>query len=296
MKILITGGTGFLGRNLIEELSRDNYKIKLLVRKDENLDNLKKYKLNFVYGDITDKESLVRACKDIDMVIHMAGLINQRNSYKDQYDVHVNGIKYIVEACKKNHIKRIISISSMAAKNKYLDNYGKTKLQGEHILKRSNLDYTILRPSVLYGKNSNSFLNLVGQMNMFPLFLPIVGDGRYKLSPVYVKDVVYAIISCVKNKKTVKNEYDLMGPYKISFNEFVRIIKEEFKIKKINVHVPYFICYTLAFFAESFMKYPVLTKQNIMNTKEGTPGDISKARKDFGYEPIGFKEGIKYAI
>lgn len=296
MKILITGGTGFLGRNLIEELSRDNYKIRVLSRENENVDDLKKYKIEFVHGDITDKDSLVKACKDVDIVIHLAGLIQQRNSYKDQYDVHVNGLKYLVDACKKQHIKRIIAISSMAAKNKYLDNYGKTKLQGEHILKRSNMDYTILRPSVIYGKNSNSFLNLVKQMSMFPLVLPIVGDGKYKLSPVYVKDVVYAIISCVKNKKTIKNEYDLMGPYKISFNEFVRIIKEEFKIKKINVHVPYFMCYVLAFFSESFMRYPVLTKQNIMNTKEGTPGDISKARKDFGYEPIGFKEGIKYVV
>ena len=275
--ILITGATGFVGRNLIESMPKEN--IKCLVRSTSNIEFLKKYNVNIVYGDINDKKSLDNALKGIDAVIHLAAYI--RGSNKDLfYKVNTEGIKNLIEACKKNKIKRIIMLSSMAVTRKYLDDYGKSKKQAEDLLKNSNLDYTILRPSMIYGKDSNSTKHLISYINMLPLIIPIVGNGKFNIQPIYINDVTSVIIKSLDNKTSIGKTYDLLGETRISFNYFIDFISSRLNIKKIKFHIPVsFVLIGISFFRFFYKNFPV-TKEFIKGMGYDTIGDNSKVKQD----------------
>ena len=160
--ILITGSTGFVGRNLINKIP-DKEKVKCLVRKSSNIKFLKEHDVQLIYGDITDKKSMDNALKDTDIVIHLAALIN--GTKKQFYNVNVEGTRNLIALCRKNKVKRIIALSSMAATRKHLDNYGKSKKESEDLIKDSGLNYTIFRPTMIYGKGSNSIKNIFHYSN-----------------------------------------------------------------------------------------------------------------------------------
>src|SRR3989344_3021432 len=158
--IALTGATGFIGINLIEQLG--SKKIKCLVRK--YTEKLNKKNIEPVIGDLTDKNSVDTFLNKAKILIHLAAVIDLANK-KEYYKINVEGTKNLVDSCKKNKIKRIIFVSSMASTKDYLDDYGRSKRAAEVLIKKSGLDYTILRPSFVYGKNSNSMKKVIAFLN-----------------------------------------------------------------------------------------------------------------------------------
>jgi len=273
MKILVTGATGFIGRILIEKLAK-KHKVVCFVRKESNNSAVEKFEK--VYGDILDKNSLLEATKKIDAVIHLATSHQQGNE-----DFNFIGSRNVIEACKENKVKKLIFISSMAAKRASLDDYGKTKLKIENLIKESGLNYVILRPSIIYSDNN---LSLIGKSLKTPLFIPVIGNGNYKLNPVHINDVAEAITRAVEKKN---KEYDVAGAEKISFNDIIKLCKQQFNIKKPVIHVPIFICLAV------FKFFPVISKEALKGMNEDTNADISLLKKDLKINPISFQEGIK---
>ena len=158
--IAITGATGFLGRHLVERLR--NKEIKCLVRKEDH--GFKKIKT--IKGDLGDKKALDNLVKGAKVVVHLAAIIDHED--KEEYKkVNIEGTKNIIKACKKNGIKKIIFVSSMASTKTHLDDYGKSKSEAEKLLLSSGLNVTILRPSFIYGKDSNSMKKLLEFLNKF---------------------------------------------------------------------------------------------------------------------------------
>jgi len=279
MRILVTGATGFIGRNLIPKLTK-KHKIVCFVRKSSNLDFLKSQNVEFAFGDMLDANSLSAALKKIDAVIHLATPHVQGNEKSN-----ILGSKNMIFACKKNKVKRIIYISSMATKRKILDDYGRVKLAIEHIFENSNLDYTILRPSIIYSKNN---LSLIGKSLMIlPFIIPIIGSGRYKMNPVFIDDVTESIVGAVDRKKTIKKSYDVAGSENISFNEIIQICKKRFNIGKITFHIPKFLCLLI------FRLLPIMSLESIKGIEEDSNADITDLRKDLNSNPISFREGVK---
>lgn len=280
-KILITGATSFVGREFLkkaDELTKD-YEIYCFVRNISKIDDLKKYHVKIVYGDIIDKDSLDSSMKNIDIVIHLAVSHNTGNEA-----INIEGTKNIIESCKKNKVKRIIYLSSMAVKRKKLDKYGMAKLEIENMIKESKLNYTILRPSVIYGQNN---LSLIGKSLTFPLIIPIIGNGKYKINPVYIENVIKVLLLCIKNKKTLEKTYDLAGGEEISYNEIIDICKKHFNIKKIKIHIPISICLIVIKF------FPIISMEAVRGINESTNADTTSLKKDLKIKTISFKEGVK---
>ena len=276
-RILITGGTGFIGKNLIKSLNNGKkYEIKILSRK--NVPGKK-----FILGDLKDYSSVNSAFKKIDIVIHLA---NSKN-----YPENIEMMNNLVKASRENKIKKIIFTSSMSAKRRYPDEYGKSKIQSEKILRESGINYTILRPSIIYGKGSTSFNFLTEKTKKIPFFTPIIGDGKYKMSPVYIEDVVESIKNTIENKKTDKKEYDVVGGDCIFFVDLVNVLKKEIGDKKINIYVPIWVCNLLS------ICFPnIIRKNNIKNITEDSSAEIENAKKDFNYNPRKFKDGLKNGL
>lgn len=279
LNILITGGTGFVGKNLIENMKKEKkYSITLLIRKRVDIKDKDE-----IEGDLMYYDSIKNAFKDKDIVIHLA---NSKN-----YSENVTITGNIVRACKEMKIKKIIFTSSMSAKRAIPDLYGKSKILSEEIIRESGLNYTLLRPSIIYGKGSTSFNFILDKTEKIPFFTPIIGNGKYILMPVHISDVVFSIVSCIENKKTDRKEYDIVGKDKIYFIDLVNILKKEVNDRKKNFLVPIWLC---KFISIIFPK--IITKENIINFTQGSIADTSQAREDFNYNPKEFMEGVKNGL
>jgi len=270
--ILITGGTGFIGRNLIKWLDK-KYNIAVISRSN-------KKEKGFVLGDLMDVNSLKKAFKNVDLVIHLA--------FSKNYPENIIMARNLVELSKKNKINRIILVSSMAAKRDCPDNYGKTKQEVEKIIINSGINYTILRPSIIYGKGSTSFNFMINYIKKLP-FVPIIGSGKYKIYPVHIEDVVWAIEKSIYNGNN--KEYDLPGADSIYFIGLINELKRQLNIKKPNIKIPVFFCKII-----SLILPKILSKENIKNLTQNSLADIENSKEDLGYNPRKFQEGVKNGI
>lgn len=277
-KIFITGSTGFIGTELLPKVI-NKYDITCLIRKSSDAEKFEELKIKTIIGDILDKEGMLNALKNMEIVVHLAS-----SHQKGNENFNLIGSKNVIEACKKNHIRKLIFVSSMATKRTSLDDYGKTKLEIENLIKQSGLNYIILRPSIIYSKNN---LSLIGKsIKAIPFIIPIIGNGEYKLNPVYIQDVVDSIYRSIESKK--KNRiYDIAGNESLSFNEIIQICKSHFKIRKINMHIPI----TLFLFLLKF--FPIVSVEVIKGINEDTNADIRLIKQELNINPVGFKEGIK---
>lgn len=275
INVIVTGSKGYIGRNLYDRLKNNKkYNLTLQYRYEKD---------SKIIGDLRNISSFEDSFFNQDILVHLA--------FSKNYKENIEIMKNIITASKKYKIKKIILVSSMAAKRDYPDNYGKIKKVMENMIKQSGVSYTILRPSIIYGRGSTSFDFIINYMKRIPLFTPIIGDGKYNISPVYIEDVIYAIIKSIENRNTHNKEYDLSGGDKIHFKDLINKLKNEVKIKKINFYIPKWIAIII-----SMIIPRVISKENIRNLTQDSLADSSEAYKDFKYQPINFEEGVKNGL
>lgn len=276
--IFITGAFGFLGSHLLEILDTRKYKIRCLTTRS-NINTNKK--LQIIHGNILNQESYSSHLKDVDVVIHLAASVI---SNKDTYNINVNGTKKLIEECKKYKINRFIHISSVAA---HIDSvYGISKRDSELLVLNSGLDYTILRPPLIIGKNSHGFERLIHAVKTYPL-VPVIGPGTSKINPVYVKDVAQAIVKCIENKKSIKKSYNVAGSDILTYNEFMYLVMRYLHKKKTLIHIPTSLCYLLAYLT------PFVTIGGIKFLTTDTIMDIKQTTKDINYKPTSLSKALK---
>lgn len=286
--ILITGATGFIGKRLLKRISKSE-KIRCLARNGSDLPK----NVETVLGDLSDKDALRKATKDISCVIHLAAVINSTNK-TDFYKVNHIGTKNLIEACKKNGVKRVILISSYDVVMKPGNDYTKSKLLAENVVKKSGLDYIILRPTAVYGPNDKGLSTLFQMIKKYPI-APVAGDGNYQLQPAYVGDVVDCIIRCVKSPKFGKT-YFVAGPKPVSFNEIIDTAAKACSKKVIKLHIPMAILRIVLFPMKLFSKSPRLSYEKFKLIVQSKTCDISETRKDLKFKPISFEEGVRRTI
>lgn len=287
--ILITGSTGFVGQNLLKSIIDKNIKVRCLVRNKRKINN---NKLDIVEGDLINKDSLDKATQNVNTVIHLAAMIKSSNP-KDFINININGVKNLVEACIKNKVKKIIYISSLDAGLNDTNIYGKSKKLGEDIIKNSDIDHIILRPSLIYGKNSQDIIMLTNLIKKFP-FIPIIGNGKSRLQPVYVNDVCEIIIKLINSK--IKNKlYYIAGEEKISMNDFVDKIASLYSKRIIKIHFPLWLLW-LPLKLYGFIFRGSMNYESVKLLNKDKICDISDIKRDFNFKPISLNKGLEYTL
>lgn len=286
--ILITGATGFIGTHLLKRLS--GTKIRCLVRKDTVLGN----NVETVKGDLTDPRSLEEATKGASVVVHLAAIIKS-NKKEDFGKINVEGTKNLVDACIKNKVKRFVHISSHDATlgDKY--DYAYSKLKSEEIVKNSGLEYIILRPTVVYGKGDKESLGMLFNIIKKYSFAPVIGNGEYQLQPVYVDDVVNAVLRCLESDK-VNKIYFIAGPKALTFNQIINQTATVLSKKVIKIHFPLWLLKILLNPYELLSKNPSLTYKKMLAVTENKTCDITQTEKELGFKPVIFEEGLKKTL
>lgn len=285
--ILITGGTGAIGKKLIKELKNYGYRLRILIRNanDEKLDGIE-----FAAGDLNNIESLEKAAAGVDAVIHLAG-ITHTNNLGLYYKINTEGTKNLTKACRINNVKRFIYISSRAACPEG-GAYAESKLLAENFLKESSLDWTILRPSEVYGADKKAAISkLVNIIQKYP-YVPVVGDGQYLLSPVYADDLIQSIIAALKNNISLERTYTIAGPETLTYSDLIDRISKILGVKRIKIFLPLGLFKLLAFLFY-ILKINILVQDQIPRLLCVKSSDVSLARKDLNFNPRTIEEGIK---
>ncbi|MFH1353485.1 MAG: NAD(P)-dependent oxidoreductase [bacterium] len=294
MKILLTGATGFIGKNLLDFLGE--HEVYCLVRNSEKYEKIKRDNTRPVYGDLT---ALDGELPEVEVIIHLAGLIRGRKS--QYYKVNGGGMKNLVEKARRlKNLKKFIYVSSQAAagpgtlENPKKENeietpvsdYGLSKLLGEKILKESGLPYLILRPVSVYGAGDRDVFFAFRMVQSGIVFLP---SGKRFVNLVSVFDVCGGIMKAV-DTEAINDTFFLSCPQTLTYDIFIKTIAEKMRKKILIIKVPEGLIRLGGIAAEVFaflMRKPALLnvqKVTEINTKYWVV-DHSRLLNVLGYKP-----------
>ena len=212
--ILVTGASGYLGSHITRRLAEAGQAARALVRSRawaEAEGRLAGLNVEWVEGDVTRPETLRDAVQGAEAVIHTAAIAIEKGGRRYE-DINYQGTVNVVDAAKAADVKRFIYISQLGADSKLPYRFLASKGKAQEHVAASGLAWTALRPSVMWGPEdefANSFARLIP---LTPIFFPIIGDGQARFQPVWVEDVVTAVVKSLDDASTIGQAFDLGGP------------------------------------------------------------------------------------
>ncbi|HYE98699.1 MAG TPA: CPBP family glutamic-type intramembrane protease [Planctomycetota bacterium] len=258
--IAVVGGTGFLGRHVTAVLPG----AKALSRRT-GFDVLR-----------PDPEALRGAAA----VVNLAG-IKREAPGQSFHGVHVEAVERLVAAMRAAGVRRLVHVSVVVAREKPDSPYTHTKWLGEQAVRASGLDWTILRPGVIYGEGDDLLAHLALMVRAAPLF-PIVGDGRAPMMPVDARDVAAAVAAALRTPASVGRAYDVVGPDRLELRDVVARVAEAAGRPVRIVPTPSGLMRPAVFVMEKTWRAPLSTRAQLDMLKEGLAGDPEPARRDLG--------------
>lgn len=264
-KIILTGGAGLVGQNLVARLKKKGYRqLVVLDKHQKNLSVLKKMHTDIIveYADLAEPGDWCRHIEEAEVVIMLQAQIGG-NEYTQFVRNNIDATKHILTTIKKkSSLPRLIHISSSVVQSSADDFYTSTKIQQEKMVINSGIPYVILRPTLMFGWFDRKHLGWLARfMQKMPIF-PIPGHGRYLRQPLYVGDFCQIIMSCMENKMT-NAIYDISGQEKIDYIDIIRAIKQTTGAKTRIINIPYHLFYGLLFVWGKFDKNPPFTTQQL---------------------------------
>ena len=218
-RVLILGGTGFVGRHVCEKLTRMGSSMTVITRRAKQaaaIQNLPRVRV--LEGDVYHAEFLTQCMAQHDVVINLIAILHGSEAAFQK--AHVQLPQVIAEACRQSGVTRLIHISALGANAEGPSLYQRSKAQGEAILQKAGLQLTVLQPSVIFGAD-DQFLNLFAKLQKVTPVVPLAG-ARTRFQAVWVEDVAAAVAHCVMHPDTAGQTYEICGPDILTLKELVQ--------------------------------------------------------------------------
>jgi nucleoside-diphosphate-sugar epimerase len=320
MKTLVTGATGCVGSNLVEELVRKGHGVRALVRPGSDARFLEEQGVETVRGDLADAGSLRTAVRGVDAVFHCAAMVSDWADLEQMRAVNVRGLERLLSASADAGVKRFIYMSSMVVlgmgrqanldeRAPYVltgDNYNRTKIEAEKLALKfgagKRLAVTIVRAPYVYGPRDRQ---------MFPRILKYLKNGRYSyisggenpFTLVYAKNLADGLIRAAEHPKAAGEIYNIADAEPVTRRELIERISGEMGIKKPTRSIPYPLASVLCRLFETgawmlrLKTPPLLNRFRLKFMYTHLTFDISKARRELGYGPdISFDDAIRATV
>jgi NADH dehydrogenase len=298
LNILLTGATGFVGQEVLRQLRRAGHSVRILARNPASRrvqEARAGHGVEVHPGEITDAGSLAGACDEVAAVIHLVGIISEtgRSTFEN---VHTQGTANIVAVAQRAGARRFLHISALGTRAAAVSRYHQTKWAAEQGLRASGLDYTIFRPSLIYGPRDH-FVNLFATIARFSPIVPVLGRRGARFQPVAVETVARAFVQALITPETIGKTYDLCGPDRLTLSEIVESILEVTRRRRFKVRVPAGLAWAQAALLEQVCprllgRAPPLNRDQLIMLGEDNLGDPAPANALLSLPQTPFRQGI----
>ena len=263
-QIAVFGAGGFLGRHLIRELTKLDYRIKVATRNPYLKGYLRPLgspgQIELIKTNIFNVEDIKQILKNCDYVINLVGILYETRRQKfNQIHSH---FPYLLSTLSNEFgIKKLVHVSALGVKEKHSSQYIKSKFEGEKNIKNTFQSSVILRPSLIFGPEDKFFNTFASYARISPV-IPLIGGGKTKFAPIYCVDVGKAIVKALQLKNAEPKIYELGGPENYTFKELMEILLREIKKKRLLINIPFNIAKFQSYFLQMFPK-PILTVDQV---------------------------------
>jgi len=301
--VFVAGGTGFIGSRLLAALGENGYRVLCLARDSGRAALCREKGAEVVIGNVLDRESLRGRLDGMDMVVNLAGIIEEDRGDITLEKIHVGGTKNLVGEAVSAGVKHFFFQSALGASLTSPSRYQKTKAEAEEIVKGSGMAYTIFRPSVVIGERDGFTEKLREVVRLGPV-VAVPGAGNAQFQPVDIDDWLKCFMTIIANRDAAGKTYEFGGPEHLTYNEIVAQLMEVMGIRRPVIHLPMSFARAgvpfigLAQGLGKFLgkKIPRVSYEELRLLGMDNICDVHSVETLFGFRPITFRESLRKFI
>lgn len=275
-KVLLTGATGFIGSQLQTVVQEKGCEVVPISRN-----------MGADFNQMVSTEDWYVHLEGVDAVINAAGIIVETRRQKFEI-LHQQAPSALFHACSRMGVKRVIQISALGTDDQAFTPYQLSKKAADDVLRSLQLDWFVLRPSLVYGLGGSS-MQVFQRLSMLPI-IPLVGDGQYCVQPIHISDLVATVRQCLDVKQTQRT-LDVVGPAPLTFEDWLQSFrKRRQRAPARTICIPFNLMLVLAKFGRFFI--PLLHPDNLRMLRQGNVADVKPLAEFLGRLPLSVEEGL----
>jgi NADH dehydrogenase len=293
-RVLVTGGSGFLGTHIVKHLVALGHRVVMLARSTSALNHLSHLSLTVLMGDVIDLRTMTAAVQEVDVVVYAAGVtsVSAGRGSARSFAVNVVGVKNVLDASEILGVHpRLVVIGTQS------DNpgaYATTKREGELLALGSGQDVSVVRPSFVYGPDWRSvFGRLVSLVKKLPV-IPIIGPGNTELAPIYVDDVAAGVARCLEHD--APREVHLSGPDHITYKQFLILVARALGRRPLIVPLPFGLVAPAVRVANKLWRRAPVSEDTILGLMQDRPYAPGEGARQIGLPLTSLEEGIQRTL
>lgn len=245
-KIFIFGGSGFVGKNLIEKLVQDDYQIKVLTRTEKEKDFLEKFGVKIIIGDVLELNSFLDQLEENSIIFYLIHGLSPQKVKNSLFNIEEKAVRNLIKAAEIKKAAQIIHLTGIYFEDQKLSLHLLSRKQTLEAIKNSATPHTILRTSIIFGKKSASFeiiKNTLLKLSLIPLFA--WRDSR--VSPIHIDDVTSALIKTMDDENFFNQMIDICGNQTFTYEQLLKQVAQFLRIKRIFIKIPFNLFYLPSF-------------------------------------------------
>jgi NADH dehydrogenase len=293
--ILVTGGTGFVGRHLVRRLCAAGEAVRCLVRPGSpGLEWLDSHPVEVVTGHLLDADALAAACQRARRIIHLAAPIHEgRDAMVER--VHREGMALLLEGARAARVERFLMVSPLGTGSSSGLSFLRSRGWAEDQLRESGVPFVILQSSLMFGLGDRLISGMIRLLQRTGLLL-IPGTGKTMLQPIWVGDVVSCLVRALQDEEALDRTIPIGGPQHLSYEEIADQVGKMLNIPRVKVHLSRRAVAWMARLLESLGLNPFLGYRHLELLEVGTITALDAVKRSFGFQPMPLIEGVAYHI
>ena len=292
MTIAITGATGFVGGAVVQRLLRRGHDVRALVREPERAGRLRDLgSVELVAGDLEAAAALRGLMAGAEAAVHLVGIIAE--SGRQTFErIHVEGTARVVAAAREAGVRRFVQMSALGARAEPAATaYHRSKAAGEEVVRSCGIHSVILRPSLVAGAGSPPLRMAIDLVRFAPV-VPIIGDGRYRLQPVWIEDVAEVFAVAVE-RPDLAGTFDIAGPDQLTWHEMVDLIERALAVTRRRIGVPVSMVRFAAHAGVALPQLSPISPDQLQMLLEGNITEANAVETVFGVRPRPFGDVVR---
>jgi len=290
MKVLLTGGTGFVGTAIRKQLVEGGHDVRLLVRPKSihKLDDADRY--DVVAGDVLDSHACLRAVEGMEALVHLVGIRREYPQMGTTYEsLHTEATFNIFDAAKRAGVRRAILMSGLGTRENAASRYHSTKWEMEEIVRGTGMRWTIFRPSIIFGRG-DEFHPLLADL-VLRTVVPLVDGGKALLQPVALENVVEAMTRSITMPETQGRIIEVGGPERVSFVDVLGFVARHYEVWPNSIKVSSRVMKPMVKMLQRFQSFP-LTYDELLMMIEDNICDTEDFTSTFGITLKPYRENL----